>query len=144
MLAYNGVGWGGLPQNKVISDLGLEIGVGHPFPFPPGTSHDNGLPKGSDIENETNNIKTQRSISAPNVSHTIINPESILTEYGNKFGKIPQDHVRSKLPMSNNITLNLPDLAKAGWTVMTHEKSSGASYSMVIDDKSGDNQMKVA
>ena len=108
MLAYNGVGWGGLPQNKVISDLGLEIGVGHPFPFPPGTSHDNGLPKGSDIENETNNIKTQRSISAPNVSHTIINPESILTEYGNKFGKIPQDHVRSKLPISINITLSLP------------------------------------
>ena len=76
------------------------------FPFPPGTSHDNGLPKGSDIENETNNIKTQRSISAPNVSHTIINPESILTEYGNKFGKIPQDHVRSKLPISINIALH--------------------------------------
>ena len=110
MLAYNGVGWGGLPQNKVISDLGLEIGVGHPFPFPPGTNHDNGLPKGSDIENETNNIKTQRSISAPNVSHTIINPESILTEYGNKFGKIPQDHVRSKLLISMSFSFKIKTL----------------------------------
>ena len=95
MLAYNGVGWGGMPPNKVISDLGLEIGVGHTFPFPPDSTYDSRVPKGADIGNETMQ-KTQRSISAPNVSHTIINPESILTEYGNKFGKIPQDHVRSK------------------------------------------------
>jgi hypothetical protein len=96
MLAYNGVGWGGMPQNKVISDLGLEIGVGHAFPFPPDATYDNRAPNGADIGNETSMTKTQRSISAPNVSHTIINPESILSEYGNKFGKLPKDHVRSK------------------------------------------------
>ena len=98
MLAYNGVGWGGMPSKQnAISELGLEIGVGHAFPFPPDATYDKRDPKGADIDNETSNFaKTQRSISAPNVSHTIINPESILTEYGNKFGKIPKDHVRSK------------------------------------------------
>ena len=96
MLAYNGVGWGGMPPNKVISDLGLEIGAGHAFQFPPDSTYDSRVSSGADIGNDTSNIKTQRSISAPNVSHTIINPESILTEYGNKFGKIPKDHVRSK------------------------------------------------
>ena len=94
MLAYNGVGWGGMPPTKVIDDLGLDIG--RAFQFPPDATYDSRVQKGADIGNETSNIKTQRSISAPNVSHTIINPESILSEYGNKFGKIPQDHIRSK------------------------------------------------
>ena len=64
MLAYNGVGWGGMPQNKVISDLGLEIGVGHAFPFPPDATYDTRVPKGADIGNETSMTKTQRLMTA--------------------------------------------------------------------------------
>ena len=96
MLAYNGVGWGGMPPTtKVLDDLGLD--PGRAFQFPPDSNYDNRVQKGGDIVSETSTMKTQRSISAPNVSHTIINPaESILSEYGNKFGKVPKDHVRSK------------------------------------------------
>ena len=91
MLAYNGysAGWGG-PTTKVIQDLDLDTGRSN-FEFP-----DRGGQKGADIT-EAPNIKSQRSISAPNVSHTIINPESFLPESFKKIGNIQKDHVRSKL-----------------------------------------------
>jgi B-Raf proto-oncogene serine/threonine-protein kinase len=87
MLAGGDVGWGGKMPNKVIADLDLEMctmpiaeaaaSSGVAFRFPPSGGRSNKSPRGSG-EDPAPITNRERSISAPNVSHTIINSESMM------------------------------------------------------------------
>lgn len=86
MLASNGVGWGGgMPPNKVMDEMDLD--PGHAFQFPLSPAYDRHGQQGADINPDQLSIKSQRSISAPNVAATIVNSESILAQSFNHLGK---------------------------------------------------------
>ncbi len=110
-----GWGGGGMPNsNKVIYELGLEMypktfaeaaaepasGNGNTFQFPPHPNHTGQKSPlggvGVDPEGDPAPITNrERSISAPNVSHTIINSEHMLPTELSHFGHAHKD-IRSK------------------------------------------------
>jgi hypothetical protein len=105
MLAGGDVGWGGKMPNKVIADLDLEMctmpiaeaaaSSGVAFRFPPSGGRSNKSPRGSG-EDPAPITNRERSISAPNVSHTIINSESMMPSDLSYFRNHQKD-IRSKI-----------------------------------------------